>query len=114
MSDQDPHSNPFAHQPSSPPPPPTVPVGAAQPAPAGPSGLAIASLVCGITSVCLFCLSCVSLPVGIAGLVCALVDKSRSSIRTAGLICSSIGIAISLVTLVISVVVQLANPGVRP
>ncbi|HZW06077.1 MAG TPA: hypothetical protein VFF65_03050 [Phycisphaerales bacterium] len=67
------------------------------PRPPGVDPLAVASLACGIVSVCLACLWCASLPVGATGLIFAQVSKDRSSLRTAGLICSVVGTLMALV-----------------
>jgi hypothetical protein len=73
---------------------------------AGPrpaDGLAIASMVCGIIGLLFFCVKGCVIPVAIAGLICGLMSKTPGSIRTTGIVCSSIAIALCLVILVLVV-----------
>ncbi len=67
-------------------------------------GLAIASLVCGIVSIVFCCTSWIGGLVGIAGLITGILAKSKrqggSGMSTAGIICSVIGILLSIIMLV--------------
>lgn len=70
------------------------------------NALAIVSLVLGIASIVLGCCTgWVGLVCGIAGIVCAVISKKqgKSSLGTAGLVCSIIGLVLSILILVLAV-----------
>lgn len=69
------------------------------------NALAIVSLVLGITSIVLGCCTVwVGFICGIAGIVCAILSKKqgKSGIGTAGLVCSIIGIVLSVLMLILA------------
>ncbi|MFT3684163.1 MAG: hypothetical protein QM783_04410 [Phycisphaerales bacterium] len=72
-------------------------------APRPADGLAIASMICGIVGLAGFCFKGCGIPFAIAGLICGLMSKTPGGIRTAGLICSSIAIALCLVAIVLAI-----------
>ena len=88
-----PYSNPAPRYPSEPP---------SHFQPTGPDGLAIASLVCGIISLVFVCFMYVGIPVGLAGIICGSLSKTRGGVRTAGIVCSIIGMCLMLTLLVLS------------
>ena len=73
------------------------------------TGMAIGALVCGILSIVLSCCCGVGIVPAVIGLILALVDRKQgagfSGISLAGLICSIIGAAISLLMIVYFVLV---------
>jgi len=76
------------------------------PAPEEGKGMAIASLVLGILSILLLCLPYFSMPLGIAGLVLAILarKKGQGSMATTGLVLSIIGIALGILFLILAVI----------
>lgn len=74
-------------------------------------GLGIASLICGIVSLVLFCIIYISIPAAIAGLITGCMAKSKAKavrqsngVAVAGIVCSSIGIALCLIFYAIAIV----------
>lgn len=69
-------------------------------------GFAVASLVLGIVSVVLCCCTWVGIACGIVGLVLAIVARKNGNTETickAGLILSIIGLALSIILLIVSI-----------
>lgn len=76
------------------------------PRPKGADSLAVASLILGIVGlvslpVTLCICPGINAPLPIAGLICGLVSKDRGGMRTAGVICSAVGLVFSLILLAI-------------
>ena len=73
------------------------------------SGMAVGALICGILSIIFGCCCGVGILPAIIGMILALVDRKRNAgfggVALAGLICSIIGGAISLLLLVSTVAV---------
>lgn len=69
-------------------------------------GLSIAGLVLGIISIVFSCCGCFSVAFGIAGLIMSIIgnSKKKTSAGTAGLICSIVGIVLSLILIIVSAV----------
>jgi len=72
-------------------------------------GLSIASMILGIIAIVLFAVYYIALPCGIVGIVLGCISRSKAkqfgqknSFATAGIICSSIGIALVFITLFIA------------
>lgn len=94
-----------------PPPPPPPPGAYSAPATGQQNGLAIAGMVLGITSVVLFFLSWIATIIAIVGLILSLVGLSKAKklggtgrgMAIAGVITSSVGIVVSIVTLLVVV-----------
>ena len=72
--------------------------------------LAVVSLVLGIASIVACCYIYVAIPLGIGGIVCSVISKKKqkSGLATAGLICSIIGIVITVIAIVFSAAILLA------
>jgi hypothetical protein len=68
------------------------------PPPKQSGNLAVASMTCGIVGLAgsLCFTPALMLPVAIAGLICGIMSKDRNSVRTAGLVCSSIAVVLGL------------------
>ena len=66
-------------------------------------GLAIASLICGILGLAGLCAYGFGGVLGIPGLICGLMSKTKGGIRTAGIVCSSIAVGLGLVVIVLVV-----------
>lgn len=62
----------------------------------GGKGLAIASLILGIASIVLCCCTYITVILGVAAIVCAIISKKQggSGMATAGLVCGIIGVII--------------------
>ncbi len=73
----------------------------------------IISLILGILSIICCCFGIVSLLFGVAGLVLAIIGnkQQKHGVGTGGLVCSIIGIVLSLIILVISFAGSFAIPG---
>ncbi|MDR0949135.1 MAG: DUF4190 domain-containing protein [Lachnospiraceae bacterium] len=78
--------------------------------PQGSNVFAIVSLILGIASIVLCC--CIqygSAILGIAGIICSIMAKkrSRSSLATAGLVCSIIGTVFGVIMLIIAISLEM-------
>lgn len=60
------------------------------------TGFAITSLILGIASIVLGLIPFAGIVLGTPGMIFGFLDKSKSGIRTAGIVTSIIGVAISL------------------
>lgn len=70
-------------------------------------GYAVASLVLGICSIVFSCCTYVGIIVGIVGLVLAILARkagNEESICKAGLICSIVGLSLSIILLIVSLI----------
>jgi hypothetical protein len=72
------------------------------------NGMGIASMILGICSIALTCVWFLGVPAGIVGLILGIISRSSAKTRniptaasTAGIICSSIGLALDLVFVVV-------------
>lgn len=72
--------------------------------------LAIVSLILGIISIVACCYIYVAIPLGIGGIVCSVISKKKqkSGLATAGMICSIIGIVITILAIVFSAAILIA------
>lgn len=83
-----------------------------QPSTAEAGGKAVASLVLGIISMIAWCLPIIGLPVAIAGLVLGVLDRqsSKAGMAIAGIVLSSVGLALSLINAALGILVALSQP----
>lgn len=74
-------------------------------------GLSIASLILGCISIVASCTHVFSLPFSITGLVLGCMSKTKTGVRTAGIITSSIGMGIGVIWLIVIILVSVfGNP----
>ncbi len=90
--------------------PPQQPGPLVNPLQAGqPDGLAIASLILGCISIVSSCAQLCSLPFSITGIALGCMSKTKTGVRTAGIITSSIGLGLAIVWLIVGVLASLAG-----
>jgi hypothetical protein len=92
--------------------PPTYAPAGFQPVPKRRSGMAIWSLVLGIASLVFWLLPILGFPVAIAGLITGVLARSgsRRGMALAGMICSIIGFALSLINAAVGVYLAVNKP----
>ena len=69
-------------------------------------GMGIASMVLGIISIVLTCIIYVALPCAIVGLILGIIarKKGQRGMATAGVVCSSIGIALFVIMIILTAI----------
>lgn len=73
----------------------------------GGKGMAIASMILGIVSIVLSCVWYISVPAAIVGIVLGVMHNKKSGkcgMTTAGIVCSAIGLVLTIVLIVLAAI----------